>query len=64
MVYVTTYILSTITNAIPCSQFQKDIQILKELISFACLSNCKYFKFYKCQLPSIFVYNNLNWGIN
>jgi len=46
-------------------QFQKNIQILYDwkATSFAYLSNCEYFKFYKCQLPSIFVYNTLKWCI-
>jgi len=39
-----------------CSQFQKEIQILWEPTSFACLSNCWSYKFYKCEFPSIFVY--------
>jgi len=40
MVHIATYTLSTMANAIPCSQFQKKIQILWEPISFAYLSNC------------------------
>ncbi len=63
MVHVATYALYTMANAVPCSQFQKNIQISWEPTSFACLSNCEYFKFYKYQLPSIFVYNNLKWCI-
>jgi len=31
--------------------------------SFACLSNCCYFKLCKCQFPSISGYNNLKWCI-
>jgi len=42
MVHATTYILSTMANAIPCFQFQKNIQILWEPTSFVCLSNCEY----------------------
>jgi len=65
MVHVATYTLYTMANARPCSQFQKN-QILWETTSFACLSNCWYFKFYKCQFPSNFriqqsemMYNNM-----
>ena len=49
----------TVANAFTCSQFQQKILILWEPASFATLSNCEYLKFYKCQVPSIFVYNNL-----
>jgi len=54
MVHVATYTLYTMANAILCSWFQIQIQILWEPTSFACLSNCWYFNFYKCQFPSNF----------